>query len=156
MQTWQISSDLNKRGDGIINIIERCACKSYFFCCVPAFLSRPAEVPAIAKFTARIRYLLLRISNHSGFSFGRKIVCLIFLKADIYLKLPERTSNASFLRRKLRCLNGFLFFLPDSYNPAVKLKVKHKFTLSETVILKTYKEVLIWEIKLKQPFCLPL
>jgi hypothetical protein len=44
-----------------------------------------------------MRHLLLGISNHRGFYFGRKIVCLIFLKADLYLTLTEGRSNAFYL-----------------------------------------------------------
>jgi len=54
-------------------------------------LDRLAEVPAIAKFTARIRHFPLRTENHSGFFFGREIVCLNFLKTDLYLTLTQES-----------------------------------------------------------------
>ena len=92
--------------------------------CPRFFLDRLAEVPAIAKFTARIRHFPLRTGNHSGFFFGREIVCLNFLKTDLYLTLTQRKWNASSLRRKIRFLSAFFIFLPDSYDPTVKLKVK--------------------------------
>jgi len=54
-------------------------------------LDRLAEVPAIAKFTARIQHFPLRTENHSGFFFGREIVCLNFLKTDLYLTLTQES-----------------------------------------------------------------
>jgi hypothetical protein len=52
-------------------------------------LARLAEVPAIAGFTTRTRCVLLPISNPDGFPLGREIVCLNFLKADLYLTLIQ-------------------------------------------------------------------
>jgi len=101
-------------------------------------LARLAKGSAIARFTTRTRFVLLFISNPNGFSLGREIVCLNFLKVDLYLTLTQGNWKGSSFRGNLRYLICFLFVFSISFSSLVKLKVNYNSTVLETVTLKNF------------------
>ena len=102
------------------------------------FLARLAEGPAIARLTTRTRFVLLPISNPNGFPLECEIVCLNFLKTDLYLTLIQENWKRSYLRFNLRFLICFLLVFSFSFSSLVKLKVNDNSTVLETVTLKTF------------------